>query len=251
MWKGTSWLVLALCLACGGLQAKAMPTVTLTATEWPPYTGRTLPDQGAASAVVRAAFAAMGYQLKIEFYPWARAVLLADTHAGYAGAFPEYFSDVRKRQFILSAPIGHGPLALAQRRAHPVKWRTLDDLSRWTVGVVQGYVNTTEFDRRVAHKLQRVDASSSDTLNLNKLAVGRVDLAIVDPYVFDYLAGHDPMVAEAARQLEINPHLLENKDLYVAFKRSPEGERWERIFDAGLKKIDVPAIMRRYIRNYR
>jgi polar amino acid transport system substrate-binding protein len=246
-----SWVILALGLACGGSWAKAMPTVTLTATEWPPYTGRALPDQGATSAVVRAAFAAMGYQLKIEFYPWARAVLLADTHAGYAGVFPEYYSDVRKRQFILSPPIGHGPLGLAQRRAHPVKWGTLDDLSHWTIGVVQGYVNTTEFDRRVARKQQRVDVSSSDTLNLNKLAIGRVDLAIVDPYVFDYLAEHDPLVAAAARQLEINPHLLENKDLYIAFKRSPEGERWARLFAAGLKKIDVAGIMRRYIRNYR
>jgi len=35
---------------------------------------------------------------------------------------------------------------------------------------------------------QRVDPALDDLLNLKKMAAARVDLAIVDPEVFDYLA---------------------------------------------------------------
>ena len=168
--------------------AHAEDTVTLTSLEWPPYSGEQLPAQGASCAVAKAAFAAMGYHLKIEFYPWSRAVKLAATQANYAGYFPEYYSPSVATRFILSDPMGTGPLSLAQRRSSPIRWNTIADLSHWRVGVVQDYVNNIEFDQRVAEHLQPVDVAINDTLNLKKLAAGRVDLAIVDPYVFDFLA---------------------------------------------------------------
>ena len=87
----------------------------------------------------------------------------------------------------------------------------------------------------------------NDTLNLKKLAAGRVDLAIIDPYVFDYLAGQNSQLTSL---LEINPKIIENKQIYIAFKRSPDGVRWASIFDAGLKKINVTEIMRQYIKDY-
>jgi len=227
--------------------AQADDTVTLTSLEWPPYSGQQLLEQGASCAVAKAAFAAMGYRLKIEFYPWSRAVVLAATQANYAGYFPEYDSPSVAKRFILSDPIGTGPLALAQRRDSPISWNTIADLSHWRVGVVQDYVNNTEFDQRVADRLQPIDVAINDTLNLKKLAAGRVDLAIIDPYVFDYLAGQNSQLTSL---LEINPKIIENKQIYIAFKRSPDGVRWASIFDAGLKKINVTEIMRQYIKDY-
>jgi len=242
-------LLLGMCwLTAVSGQARAEPSVTLTSLDWPPYAGADLREQGASSAVARAAFEAMGYHLNIAFYPWSRAVQLARTDESVAGYLPEYYSPEVAADFILSHPIGSGPLALAQRRNHPLQWHTIADLSAWTVGVVQGYVNDAAFDARVAARQQPVDVAISDELNLKKLAAGHVDLAIVDPYVFDYLCSQNPVLRQ---QLEINPHQIADKSLYIAFKRTAAGARWASIFNQGLRKIDVTAIMRQFIKDYR
>lgn len=231
--------------------APAQQTVTLASLEWPPYTGAQLPDQGAASAVAKAAFEAMGYRLRIEFFPWSRAVKMARSDPNYAGYFPEYHSSKVTVNFVLSDPIGEGPLGLVQRIENRIQWNSVPDLARWRIGVVQDYVNTAEFDARLANRKQRVDPSINDSQNLLKLAAGRIDLAIVDPYVFSYLSSHDRAVALIAHNLEMNPKLLENKKLYACFARTAAGERWARVFNEGLRKIDVAAIMRKYIKDYR
>lgn len=87
--KKLSALLLTMMVAFSSL-AKA-ETVYLTSLEWPPYSSAELPNQGASIAVAKAAFAAMGYQLEVEFYPWSRAVALATRDKKYAGYFPEYW----------------------------------------------------------------------------------------------------------------------------------------------------------------
>lgn len=224
--------------------------LTFTSLEWPPYTSSALPEQGGSSAVIRAAFKAMGYEIKVQFFPWARSMMLAERDAKITGYFPEYYSPDVTRRCMLSPPIGRGPLGLAQRTEQPVEWADVSDLSRWTVGVVQGYVNTAEFDLRVARGLQRIDPSVDDARNLLKLAKGRTELAIVDPYVFAYLSKHDPSVRNIAARLEINKRLLELKDLHVCFKKTAEGARLAALLAEGLRKIDIPSIMRSHIPEY-
>ncbi|WP_374350941.1 substrate-binding periplasmic protein [Chitinimonas sp.] len=245
-----SRLLLATCLALTAPLYGAGKEVTLTSLEWPPYTGEKLPMQGASAEVARAAFAAVGYKLNIRFVPWSRAVEEAKYSAGVAGYFPEYFSAEVAQKFTLSDAMGHGPLGLAQRRDRPVKWATLADLSRKVVGTVQDYVNTPEFDERVARRLQMVDVAPDDTHNLLKLAAGRVDLAIVDAHVFGWLAENDPLLRPSAAKLEMNEKMLEYKDLYVCFRDNAEGKRLASLFNTGLKRIDIAAIMRKSIRNY-
>ncbi|WP_269530962.1 ABC transporter substrate-binding protein [Chitinimonas sp. BJYL2] len=217
--------------------------VKLTSLDWPPYTGAKLTEQGASVAVAKAAFKAMGYELKVEFYPWSRAVQLAKSDPGYAGYFPEYDSPEVRKDFHLSDPMGSGPLGLAQRVDAPYTWSSIADLASKKVGVVQDYVNTTEFDARVAAKQQRVDVAMDDGKNLQKLGNGRIDLAVVDANVFRYLLQTQPDLKPFAGKLAMNAKLLEDKKLFVCFKKDAEGQRIAKIFNEGLKKIDVKAIM--------
>lgn len=219
--------------------------VHLASLEWPPYNGSRLPGQGINTAVVRAAFAAVGYRLEVGFYPWSRAVLLAQSDPAFIGYFPEYYADRLQQRYLLSDPAGSGPLGLAERRDHPVAWSTVDDLQHYRIGVVQDYVNTAEFDERVASGAQRVDVAVSDSLNLKKLAGGRFPLAIVDPRVFEYLIRHDPELFVSRSELQMNPHLLDERALYACFRRSPDGEKAVRLLNEGLRRIDVREVMER------
>ena len=220
--------------------------VVLTSLEWPPYTGAQLKGQGASVAVVKAAFAKEGYDLEVKFFPWQRAVYLAKEDAGYDGYFPEYYADSLKQDFILSDPIGSGPLGFAELKSKPIPWKTLNDLKPYKIGIVSGYVNTTEFDKMVADKTLKTSTVGSDEKNLQKLSAGRFPLAVVDKNVMNYILNTSPSLKASKDTIQFNQTLLEDKQLYIPFKKGARGEKLVKALNAGLKKIDIQKIMQAY-----
>lgn len=219
--------------------------VKLSSLEWPPYTGQGLPEGGASIKVAKSAFAAMGYELEVEFYPWQRAVDMAN-QGRTAGYFPEYYSADIEKDFIFSARMGDSPLGLIEPAGAGTAWSSLDDLKAKTIGVVSGYVNTEEFDAMAASGALTTDESSDDTTLIRKVAAGRMDLAVMDRHVFDYLVTNDPELSSAKASVSFNGKLLEEKGLFICFARTPEGEKLAAIFNEGLTKIDANAIMKEY-----
>lgn len=239
-------LAFCLCFFVSQFAVADDKTVHLTSLDWPPYSGKDLPGGGASIQVARAAFEAMGYTLKVDFYPWSRAVALAkDEGSKYAGYFPEYYSDGVAKEFNYSDVMGNGPLGFAERSDKPIDWSSHDDLSNFSIGVVQDYVNEAEFDKRVASGKIKVQAVTSDATNLVKLVNGRIDMAVVDSNVMDYLIKTDNRLKGKGDQLQFNKKMLEDKKLYVCFKKNAMGEELLKVFNEGLKKIDVNAIMKK------
>ena len=163
--------------------------------------------------------------------------------ATFIGYFPEYMSAEVVRNCILSMPIGTSPLGFAEQADMPIRWQRLDELSRYTIGVVDGYINSRELDQRVREHKQPVDTADNDVQNLVKLAAGRVSLAVIDRRVFEYLKRDDPQIRKIASQLRFNSHLLEEKPLFVCFRRDRASEQARRALNDGLKTIDIAAIM--------
>lgn len=170
--------------------------------------------------------------------------LAKDKSSKYAGYFPEYYSDAVAKEFNYSEVMGNGPLGFAERVSAPKDWNSVSDLEKYTIGVIQDYVNDgAEFDAAVAANKIKVQAVTSDATNLVKLLNGRIDLAVVDKNVMSYILQTDKRFKGKADQLQLNKKLLVDNKLYVAFKKTPEGEKLTKIFNEGLKKIDVNAIM--------
>lgn len=241
-WKWSGAVLCALAVHAGAA-ADEPRLIRMTSAAWPPYTGEGLREQGATTAVIRAALRAMGYELVVDFFPWRRAIAMVEHGERYAAYFPEYESQPANPSFTLSHPVGEGPLGFAERKMAPVQWQRIEELGYIKLGVVHGYTNTDELDRRIHAGLQPVDEARDDAQNLLKLAAGRVRLAVIDRRVFDYMTRTDPKIAPFAAELRFNPHLLENKRLYVAFRKTPAGDEARRILNEGLKKIDVKAVM--------
>jgi len=145
-------LLLSLLLSCMPVQLWAEP-VRLTTLEWPPYTSQSLPDGGLTGHIVKRAFAEAGLEVTFDFYPWQRAVrLAADPTQPYSGYFPEYLSDTLPTLWRSSPSVGDSVLGMAQRSGSPIPWQQLTDLAPYRIGVVEGYVNTREFDALMASK---------------------------------------------------------------------------------------------------
>ncbi|MBU2513515.1 ABC transporter substrate-binding protein [bacterium] len=220
--------------------------IQMASLDWPPYTGESLPDAGANVVVAKAAFAAMGYELDVKFYPWARTIALAKTPK-YVGYFPEYYAKEIESEFIFSDPIGDSPLGFVERTDTPIAWNTVDDLKLvGSIGTVRGYVNTEEFDQMAASGEIKVDEVVDDTTNLRKLLGKRIKMAVIDKSVMLYILKFDTDFTGKQSQLQFNSRLLENKKLYLCFQRTDNGKRIVGIFNEGLKKIDQDQITKDY-----
>lgn len=237
-------VVSALALICA-LPALAQDKVAkLTSLEWPPYSGAALKDGGATVAVAKAAFEAVGWKVEIKFVPWKRAVDMArEGTDGVVGYFPEYL-DPSVTDFAFSASMGNSPLGLVQNTAKPVTWTTIADLKAiQPIGVVDGYVNTVEFDEAVAKGALKVDAVTDDALNVKKVAAGRIQAAVIDQHVLGWFLKNDASLKGLSDKVAFNEKPLAIKTLHVAFGKNPAADAARAALDAGLEKIEIDRIV--------
>ena len=94
------------CVFCRDIHAEQ---IVFTSLEWPPYIGADLPGNGASAQIAKEAFRVVGHTLKINYFPWKRAQLVAEK-GGAAGFFPEYYSYELNRKFYISDRMGESPV---------------------------------------------------------------------------------------------------------------------------------------------
>lgn len=211
--------------------------VRLSSLEWPPYTGPELAGGGKNIALISRAFAAKGYQLEVGFYPWRRAVLLAKESKAYDGVVPEYFTEAGAEDFLFSDPFDETELVLVFREADPIDWNRIEDLAEYSVGVVNGYVNTSEFDDLIDRGVLKVSGAIDDATNLLKLIRGRVQVVVIDKAVFQYLIQTDTRLKAAVKNLVVHPKELSLSKLYICFKNNERGALLRNVFNEGLKLL--------------
>ncbi len=235
-----AWLVLSACALParaeepqGSKKDTARAPVLLT-LEWPPYTSIKLPDSGYIAKRVRASYAAIGQDARIGFFSWRRAIRLPYTDRRFTGFFPAYPSAERKQVCHLSDPIGMSPLGLAQRNQKPLQWALTEDLERYRLGLVTAYSNEESLDRLVNEGRIKTVASETDADNLLNLARGRIDGAVIDAYVFNWLMKNDERLRPWQGKLQMNERLLVTWPLFVCFRKDAEGAAQRDEFNRGL-----------------
>lgn len=226
-------------LAMLPLYARGGQQLVLTTLEWPPYTSQTQQDGGYASAVVRAAFSAVGTDVEVRYYPWARALNLAE-QGKVDGLFPEYFSPEQRPDFLFSDPFPGGPAGLVKLRERDLPVRTDDNgqllfstLQGLKIGLVRGYLNHPQLDATPG--LNR-EFARDDQQNLNKLLAGRVDVIFIDHLVADFLSRE--YFPERRNDIElINPPLLQPTLHLVLPKKRADALSTLKAFNRGLRII--------------
>ena len=231
-----------LCLASA--QATAGEINLLTA-EYPPFFGPDLPNEGAITEVVAAAFKKVGYQVDVKFVPWARA--MADAKAGKAdGLHGAWYSKEREQWFVYSDKLPGNEIVLYKRKGtEPQGFTGYEELQPYKIGVGRGYVNPPEFD---AANL-RTEEANSDKLNLTKLAKERVDLILIDRALAKYILASE--LTEYKDDLEAVDPPLTIEYLYMLIsKETADYQQKVDDFNKGLKALTadggVDEIMKRH-----
>lgn len=154
----------------------------LAATEWPPFYGAELEDNGFMTEIVREAFDRAGYGAEVSFLPWSRA--FEGTRDGrYDALFTMWYREDREADFIFSDPLPANELVLITRAGDEFEYVSFDALRGQTVGVVRGYAAPPGFE---AAGLD-VSEARDDEENLRKLLRGRVDMILTDRIVAQHI----------------------------------------------------------------
>jgi polar amino acid transport system substrate-binding protein len=214
--------------------------IRLAAIEWQPYASASVAQQGSISATLKLAFAAVGHSLQIEFMSRRQALRQA-ARGGLRGYFPQVYSPVHDRQWLLSETVGASALGFAQRSDRSIYWSTLDDLEHFRLGVVQDEVNTERLDQKIEQGSIKAEKLPDEVALLKRLGHGPLDLAAIDSLVFAHLINNDARLSSLRGQLVMNPRILEQRSLHVAFRRDAEGRRLAALLAEGLKRIGFTA----------
>lgn len=130
---------------------------------------------GTCAEVARQAFAAAGLRLKLDYVgPWARCQALVER--GEVDVNICAFDNARRREHsvIVEPAMGRNEAAIFVRRGSPLRFEQWEDLSGLRVGMVHGVSLGTAFDDFLQRHTQ-LDRALSETLNMRKLAAGRLD----------------------------------------------------------------------------
>jgi hypothetical protein len=219
--------------------------VNLVTLDWPPYSGA-LAKQGFLSRVLREAYATQGHSVSVTVLPWLRAIKVAmsGTPNGPIGFYSASEQECLDAKGRASDPIGYYQFFLAQRKGSQPTWRSWKDLHGKRIGVIEGYDNGPDIARLVSQSLITTDVAPNDLSSLQKLAAKRVDYAVTDSRVFEYL-----QKVHSLSSLELAARPITGKlPLYVCFNLTPAAEAMRLALNEGIKKVNVEAIAQNYLR---
>jgi polar amino acid transport system substrate-binding protein len=229
---------------CAGMP----PVQRFASTEWPPYSSKTLPEDGVASAVVSAVLQREGAQARFDYFPWKRTVSAGADDPAYAGYMPTWRSAARDRQCYFSTPISNTSTVFAYLRDDPLHVGSLADLKGIRVGVVAGYANGDDFDAMVGRGVLLLDEGLSDEINLKKLLARRMRVVVIEKRVLRYLLTTGEFSAADRERVVIAENLVRDRPVFICFKHTPEGWAQRRQFDDAARTLDLPGIERDYLK---
>ena len=156
--------------------ATAQQAVTLLANTSPPYSDQKLPEQGLAMELVTHIYKRAGYQPKISFESWPRA--MEGVSIGlYDALAAAWYTDSRSEKYLYSEPYLSSKLVLVKLRADRSDYFELAHLAGKRLGVRVDYAYGVDFGDIPNLRLVQ---ENHVIQNLLGLLNGSVDLVIGD-----------------------------------------------------------------------
>ncbi len=246
MLRSVACLLLSLTLSIG---SHAQTSIILTNGEWPPYLGEMLPYNGIASRIIKEAFAAQGVQVRWEFYPWDRALQLAQQGLRDGTAVWSVTPE-REQDFYISAPIlrsGHFFYSLRERA---FEWQQITDLKGLQVGLTRSYNYGHALQQAAQQGIIKTRAANDDLTSLRRLLRGQIDIFPINPVVADSLL-QTHFTEEERQRLAQHPKPIRQYTLHLLLSRKVLGnQRSLKRFNNGLAQLWSDGRMQRYLQDF-
>ena len=235
--------------------AEQRNTIILVTSEASPFSSAHDPKQGYVNEIIHLAFERMGYIPKVEFFPHARAIFLADG-AQVEGVFPLRDSSAHIEGMIYSDAIRGGGINYLIHNSRNIKnllnVELGDSMTQFTnlglsrLGVLRGAQLPSSLQE--AENIDVLLAKSLPTL-LDMLDRGRVDFIYIDEYsAKQTITNHRPHLAQKFKFIKglrkSNPHFL------GISKKLPDAPQIMARFNQALASLEadgtIDSILERY-----
>jgi len=212
--------------------AMADTPISFGTTDWAPYMGKNLQNGGPLVDIAKAALKKAGYDMKIDYMDWNRAVAL--TEAGKLdGVLGCYGTPERAKTLNISTKIGEAANVFFVKKGSNIKYSSLDDLKQYKIGIMRGFVYTSEFDAASYLKKEPVDSMD---INIKKLLKGRIDVVVGSRMVVQDLL--NKKFPQDVDKIVVVGEPLTVNTLHVGFsKELKDGDKIVADFNKGLKMI--------------
>ena len=213
--------------------------VVLAYVDYPPYYGKNLVNGGPITEIIIHSYNNVGYEVKLEFVPWARG-LKGAKEGTYDGLFSAWYRKDREQWFVFSSPLPPNEIGFFKRKGENINIDSFDDLKPYRIGIVLGYSNPPGF-KEANLKIQEV---STDKQNLLKLAMNRIDLAMTDKKLGIYVIRSE--IPEYTDKLEwIDPPIEVVNQYLMISKQAKDFQQKMDAFNLGLKMLTESGEMKK------
>lgn len=218
----------------------------LVTAVYPPYNYQDGEIKGLNIEIIKAAFSAMAYQIQIDILPFGRAFLYAKE--GKYDGITLWHSEQRTQWFEFSDPFTHSELVFYKRKSLKINYQSLSDITPYTVGTVgtvQKYAYPTYFLND--HKIIK-DQVLTDERNIKKLILGRIDLALIDKRMAQFI-----MRKNYPKQQHLfgSAGILKNEFFYLAISKNTKHYLQKlKDFNLGLATIKTNGVLAEIINKY-
>jgi len=206
--------------------------VQLAADAWPPYVDSSLPEQGLAMDLVKTALQRAGYGYNTNLVSWDR-VLEGAQLGVYDVIVAAWHSKQRENFLYFSEPYFKNKILLLKNRATSIKYKKLDDLNKYAIGVIANYAYDSKFDNsRVLNKIPDTQLIR----NLIKLRQLQIDLTLDDELVLLYAM--NKYMPKGAEELEFLQPPLALRSLRIGIsKKNPNHRQIASRFDKAIQDM--------------
>ncbi|MCQ8878007.1 transporter substrate-binding domain-containing protein [Pseudoalteromonas shioyasakiensis] len=222
--KKTVFFCLLLCFANKLVAVPAvvnpnLKTINISAGEWPPFLGESLPYQGVVAHLIRDIFAQAGIQVHFTFLPWGRAY--HDTNNGKYDATAVWMhSKDRTNAYLFSNAVLSEQFVFFHLKKNDFDWRDLNDLRGLIIGGGLNYSYGPVFDQAIEKNTFELSRVSSTEQNFRRLSVGRIDIFAEEKNVGYYTLNNQH--PELADTITHHPTAFLTNESFVLFPKNTE-----------------------------
>lgn len=203
---------------------------------YPPleYEDKNRRAQGIAVNIVSHIMTTIGHSVRIEVYPWTRALDMV--RSGRADAIFTAYKNEQREQFLdfSREVLIMQEVYFFKRKDHPINFAgNYDNLKKYTIGVVSTISYGPIFDS--AKTVLDIDRSSRLEHGFQKLVLGRIDLLPSDILVADYTLRSMKLMDK----IDTLPTRIQSVPSYIAFSKRRQISTLRDQFD--LQLIDMKA----------
>ncbi len=207
--------------------------VRLTSGEWKPFLSEKLSENGFASAVVKAAYEAVGIEVTWGFFPWKRSFILA-REGTWDGSVVWVKTTDRLKDFIFSDPVVIDNEYVYSRKISPINWKTIEDLRPYTFSLTL-HATYPALEEEIKNQNIKVNRAGGYESLFPRLIRDRSDGTVMTSMVADFFLRNKPSLAKQIYRDETI--LYQRKYHLMISKKNPNHDILVSTFNAGLRKI--------------